>query len=210
MEGRVSNSVGRGAVENMIKNSVYNKYNIDSQTMKEFSRLSPTEMISSFGESIKELGTLRHDYSEGKYSKEEFSALNSKIKGEISGKMLEMGSSRKSILEDILLRSFGISPGDVSKVKTFGDLVELFKPDGEPEMDADARLDMEPDPEIDTDFADEEITPDTDMENADLHEADVEAESQIENDAEQDNEEQSKDSEPDSERKTDEETDSDA
>ena len=107
LEGRVSNSVGRGAVEGWIKNSVYEKYNIDSAAMKEFSRLSPTEMLSSFGDSVKELSTLRADYAKGVYSKEEYSALSGKIKGEISGKMLEMGSSRKSILEDILLRSFG-------------------------------------------------------------------------------------------------------
>ena len=68
LEGRVSNSVGRGAVENWIKNSVYDKYNIDSAAMKEFSRLSPTEMLSGFGDSVKELDALRADYARGVYS----------------------------------------------------------------------------------------------------------------------------------------------
>ena len=75
LEGRVSNSVGRGAVEGLIKNSVYEKYNIDSKAMKEFSRLTPTEMISSFSDSVKELGKLRSDYSNGQYTKEEYKAL---------------------------------------------------------------------------------------------------------------------------------------
>ena len=38
IEGRVSNSVGRGAVENWIKNIVYEKYDIDAKSMKDFSR----------------------------------------------------------------------------------------------------------------------------------------------------------------------------
>ena len=46
LEHRVSNSIGRGAVENLIKNSVYEKYNIDAKAMKDFSRLTPTEMLS--------------------------------------------------------------------------------------------------------------------------------------------------------------------
>ena len=127
LEGRVSNSIGRGAVEGIIKNSTYEKYDIDRTTMKEFSRLSPTEMISSFSDSVKELGKLRSDYSNGQYTKEEYKALSGKIKGEISGKMLEMGSCRKSILEDIFLRSFGVNPNDISGAKTFGDLVDAFK-----------------------------------------------------------------------------------
>ena len=61
--------------------------------MKEFSRLSPTEMISSFSDSVKELGKLRSDYSNGQYTKEEYKVLSGKIKGEISGKMLEIGAS---------------------------------------------------------------------------------------------------------------------
>ena len=114
LNDRVSNSVGRGAVENIIKQSVYQKYDIDAKAMKEFSRLSPTEMISDFKGSISELHTLRSDYAQGKYTKEEYKILSSKVKGEISGKMLEMGSSRKSILEDVLLRSFGVDPKAVS------------------------------------------------------------------------------------------------
>ena len=54
LEHRVSNSIGRGAVENLIKNSVYEKYNIDAKAMKDFSRLSPTEMLSSFRDSVRE------------------------------------------------------------------------------------------------------------------------------------------------------------
>ena len=91
IDGTMSNSIGRGAVENFIKNSVYEKYNIDPQKMKDFSKLSPTEMISDFGSSVKELGQLRSDYEAGKYTKSEYKVLSSKVKGEISGKMLEMG-----------------------------------------------------------------------------------------------------------------------
>ena len=155
LNGRVSNSIGRGAVESWIKNSVYEKYSIDSKAMKDFSRLSPTEMLGSFGDSLKELGAIRRDYADGKYSKEEYKALSGKIKGEISGKMLEMGSSRKSILEDILLRSFGVSPADMSKVKTFGDLADLFR-DKEQTPDADKEQDADLNPDAD-------ITPDTEV-----------------------------------------------
>ena len=91
----MSNSIGRGAVENFIKNTVYEKYNIDSHKMKDFSKLSPTEMISDFCSSVKEFGKLRSDYEAGKYTKSEYKVLSSKVKGEISGKMLEMGSCRK-------------------------------------------------------------------------------------------------------------------
>ena len=42
IDGTMSNSIGRGAIENFIKNSVYEKYNIDPQKMKDFSKLSPT------------------------------------------------------------------------------------------------------------------------------------------------------------------------
>lgn len=59
LEGRVQNSIGRSAVENWIKNSVYEKYNIDAKAMREYARMSPTEMLSSFGDSVKELGQLR-------------------------------------------------------------------------------------------------------------------------------------------------------
>ena len=41
----VQNSVGRGAVESFIKNSVYEKYNIDASSMKSFARMTPTEML---------------------------------------------------------------------------------------------------------------------------------------------------------------------
>ncbi len=108
----VSNSIGRDAVENIIKNTVYEKYNIDGKAMKDFSKLSPTEMISDFKGSVCELGRIREDYKNGTYTKAEYNALSSRIKGEISGKMLEIGSCRKSILEDILLRSFGVKPSD--------------------------------------------------------------------------------------------------
>ena len=105
LETKVSNSVGRGAVENVIKQTVYEKYHIDSKAMKEFSRFSPTEMLSGLGDSAKELSKVRADYMDGKISKDEMMAASSRIKGEISGKMLEIGSSRKSILEDVLALS---------------------------------------------------------------------------------------------------------
>ena len=95
--------------------------------MKDFSRLSPTEMLSSFRDSIRELGSLRREYSQGKISKDEYKALSGKVKGEITGKMLEMGSCRKSILEDIMLRSFGVSPSEVSGAKTFSELVDTVQ-----------------------------------------------------------------------------------
>ena len=115
-ETGVSNSIGRGAVENIIKNTVYEKYNIDGKAMKDFLKLSPTEMISDFKGSVCELGRIREDYKNGIYTKAEYNALSSRAKGEISGKMLEIGSCRKSILEDILLRSFGVKPSDFSNV----------------------------------------------------------------------------------------------
>lgn len=77
-EGAVSNSVGRGAVENLIKNTVYEKYNIDSKAMKEFARLSPTEMLSDLKTSVKELGELRSGYSQGQYTKAEYQAISGK------------------------------------------------------------------------------------------------------------------------------------
>ena len=95
LESHVSSSIGRGAVENIIKQSVYQKYNIDTNAMQEYSRLSPTEMISSFSDSVRELGMLRDEYKAGSISKSEYQAANSRLKGEISGKMLEMGSSGK-------------------------------------------------------------------------------------------------------------------
>lgn len=158
IDGAVSNSIGRGAVENFIKNTVYEKYNIDSHKMKDFSKLSPTEMISDFCSSVKEFGKLRSDYESGKYTKSEYKVLSSKVKGEISGKMLEMGSCRKSILEDVLLRSFGVSPAEVSNVRSFNDLVEVFKPDQEPSPDTekDMRIDNDLENQVDVEPADAE------------------------------------------------------
>ena len=72
--GTPINSIGRGAVESIIKNAVYEKYNIDSKAMKEFARLSPTEMLSDFKGSVSELGKLRSEYSDGKYTREEYKA----------------------------------------------------------------------------------------------------------------------------------------
>ncbi|MBR5858344.1 MAG: hypothetical protein IKZ05_00325 [Clostridia bacterium] len=43
----VQNSVGRGAVESFIKNSVYEKYNIDASSMKSFARMTPTEILDA-------------------------------------------------------------------------------------------------------------------------------------------------------------------
>ena len=77
-ETGVSNSTGRGAVENIIKNTVYEKYNIDGKAMKDFSRLSPTEMISDFKGSVCELGRIREDYKNGIYTKAEYNALSSR------------------------------------------------------------------------------------------------------------------------------------
>ena len=186
LNDRVSNSIGRGAVENIIKQSVYQKYDIDAKAMKEFSRLSPTEMISDFKGSISELHTLRSDYAQGKYTKEEYKILSSKVKGEISGKMLEMGSSRKSILEDVLLRSFGVDPKDINEARTFSDLVDAFRgdidptPDYDPEVvaeaDGDDALGVEmPELEVDTDADTEaELQQESDIENEALAEKDAE------------------------------------
>ena len=93
-------SVGRGAVEGWIKNSIYEKYNISSMDMKAFSKMSPVDMLSDFGKTVGDIGRLRADLNAGKISSAEFKSAMSKTKGEIVGKMLEMGSSRKSILED--------------------------------------------------------------------------------------------------------------
>lgn len=119
IENGISNGIGRGAVENIIKNTVYEKYNIDSNAMKEFSRLSPTEMVSDFSNSIKELGQLRSDYSAGKYTKEEYKALSGKLKGEISGKMLEIGSCRKSNGEEVSERSLEDDYNCITPVSVF-------------------------------------------------------------------------------------------
>lgn len=209
LETRVSNSVGRGAVENVIKQSVYQKYNIDANAMKEYSRLSPTEMISSFSDSVRELGVLRDEYRAGNISKAEYQVANSKLKGEISGKMLEMGSSGKSILEDILLRSFGVSPADVSKVRTFGDLVDLFRHDTETDRDAESRMDSEPFSDYETEFYDGDNTPDTEQQELQENDADIEAEAQAEADLEPDKvaEESEADTDKDKESDTEKEQD---
>lgn len=191
IDGAVYNSVGRGAVENFIKNSVYEKYNIDSKAMKEFSRLSPTEMISDFGGSIKELAQLRSDYNDGKFTKEEYKALSSKIKGEISGKMLEMGSCRKSILEDVLLRSFGVSPSEVANVKSFNELVDIFKPDTEISPDAERETDIESnlDNLADSEINDAESLIEQDTETPDIQEMEqnIEADTEADNDLDKEN-----------------------
>lgn len=46
------NSVGRGAVESFIKNSIYEKYGIDSSAMRDYSKMTPTEMLSDFGKTV--------------------------------------------------------------------------------------------------------------------------------------------------------------
>ena len=113
--------------------------------MRSFSKLSPTEMISTFNDSLKELATLRAEYAKGTYTKAEYKSLSGKVKGEIAGELLEMGSSRKSILEDVLLRSYGVTPEDMSQIRTFGDLVDYFKPDKEPEADRDIETQVDAD-----------------------------------------------------------------
>ena len=179
----VSNSIGRGAVENIIKNTVYEKYNIDGKAMKDFSRLSPTEMISDFKGSVYELGRIREDYKNGTYTKAEYNALSSRVKGEISGKMLEIGSCRKSILEDIFLRSFGVKPLDFSNVKTFKDLINVFET--YKEIKGETESEINPDTETDTD------------KEPDIPENDAENIKETENMAEHENEEQQEDNEPD-------------
>ncbi len=190
LENKVSNSVGRGAIESLIKNSVYEKYNIDAKAMKDFSRLSPTEMLSSFRDSVKELGTLRSDYSQGKFTKEEYKALSGKIKGEISGKMLEMGSCRKSILEDILLRSFGVSPSEVSGAKTFSELIDVFKGDTEksPDYDKESVLEGEPDELMDMEALEREAMSELDIDPETVMEADLEQEALQDSELEKDQE----------------------
>ncbi len=190
----MSNSIGRGAVENIIKNTVYEKYNIDGKAMKDFSRLSPTEMISDFKGSVCELGRIREDYKNGIYTKAEYNALSSRAKGEISGKMLEIGSCRKSILEDILLRSFGVKPSDFSNVKTFKDLISVFEEDKE--IKGETESEINPDTETDTDK--EPDIPEYDaLADAELNENDAENIKETENMSEHENEEQQENTEPD-------------
>ena len=45
-------SVGRGTVENWIKNSIYEKYNISNEDMRAFSKMSPIDMMSDFGKTV--------------------------------------------------------------------------------------------------------------------------------------------------------------
>ena len=190
----VSNSIGRGAVENIIKNTVYEKYNIDGKAMRDFSKLSPTEMISDFKGSVCELGRIREDYKNGTYTKAEYNALSSRAKGEISGKMLEIGSCRKSILEDILLRSFGVKPSDFSNVKTFKDLINVFETDKE--IKGETESEINPDTETDTDK--EPDIPENDaLADAELNENDAENIKETENMSERENEEQQENAEPD-------------
>ena len=190
----VSNSIGRDAVENIIKNTVYEKYNIGGKAMKDFSKLSPTEMISDFKGSVCELGRIREDYKNGTYTKAEYNALSSRVKGEISGKMLEIGSCRKNILEDILLRSFGVKPSDFSNVKTFKDLISVFEEDKEIKRETESEIN--PDTETDTDK--EPDMPENDaLADAELNENDAENIKEAENMSERENEEQQEDTEPD-------------
>ena len=211
LENKVSNSVGRGAVESLIKNTVYEKYNIDAKAMKEFSRLSPTEMLSSFRDSVRELGTLRSDYSQGKISKDEYKALSGKVKGEISGKMLEMGSCRKSILEDILLRSFGVSPSEVSGAKTFSELVDVFKGDAEksPDVETETVFEGEPDELIDMDALEQEAMSELDIDPEAVQEADLDQDALKDAESETD-QDPDKEAENDSDKDTDQETESDS
>lgn len=122
----VQNSVGRGAVESFIKNSVYEKYNIDAASMRSFAKMTPTEMLSDFGKTVGDLGRIRSDYQAGKMTAAEYKSAMNHTRGEIVGKMLEMGSSRKSILEDVFLRSVGIGPEERS-IHSFRDLVDAFR-----------------------------------------------------------------------------------
>ena len=191
-ETGVSNSIGRGAVENIIKNTVYEKYNIDGKAMKDFSRLSPTEMISDFKGSVYELGRIREDYKNGIYTKAEYNALSSRVKGEISGKMLEIGSCRKSILEDTLLRSFGVKPSDFSNVKTFKDLISVFEEDKEIKGESEINLDTETDTDKEPDIPENDA-----LNDAELNENDAENIKEAENMAERENEEQQENAEPD-------------
>lgn len=130
------NSIGRSAVESFIKNSIYEKYNIDATSMKSFARMTPTEMLSDFGKTVGDLGRIRGDYQAGKMTVAEYKSAMNHTRGEIVGKMLEMGSSRKSILEDVFLRSVGVGPEERS-IHSFKDLVDL-EDYGDMDVDIDA------------------------------------------------------------------------
>lgn len=174
----VQNSVGRGAVESFIKNSVYEKYNIDASSVSSFARMTPTEMLSDFGKSVRDLGTIRSDYHAGKMTASEYKSAVNHTRGEIVGKMLEMGSSRKSILEDVFLRSIDVGPEERS-VHSFKDLVDAFREDEVDTVDSELSpdtemLELEPD-ELEI-SPDAEVTPDTNNPDAELAEAEADTE----------------------------------
>lgn len=152
-------SVGRGTVENWIKNSIYEKYNISNEDMRAFSKMSPIDMMSDFGKTVGDIGRLREGLRTGQLSSAEYKSALSKTKGEIVGKMLEMGSSRKSILEDVFLRSVGVTPADTANIHSFRDLVDILRSDEMDPVDTELSPDRErPEP----DMQDMEISPDTD------------------------------------------------
>lgn len=163
------NSIGRSAVESFIKNSIYEKYNIDATSMKSFARMTPTEMLSDFGKTVGDLGRIRGDYQAGKMTVAEYKSAMNHTRGEIVGKMLEMGSSRKSILEDVFLRSVGVGPEERS-IHSFKDLVDAFRDEKADPVDTEVNPDTEvPDIEPnDMDInPDAEVTPDADTHDAD-------------------------------------------
>ena len=170
------NSVGRGAVESFIKNSVYEKYGIDSKAMKSFARMTPTEMLSDFGKTVGELGKIRSDYQSGKMTAEGYKSAMSRAKGEIVGKMLEMGSSRKSILEDVFLRSVGIG-SEGREIHSFKDIVDAFRQEEVDPVDKETIPDR-----VEIDHNETDINPDAetspDIENPDVELAEADAEAQ--------------------------------
>ena len=170
------NSVGRGAVESFIKNSVYEKYGIDSKAMKSFARMTPTEMLSDFGKTVGELGKIRSDYQSGKMTAEGYKSAMSRAKGEIVGKMLEMGSSRKSILEDVFLRSVGIG-SEGREIHSFKDIVDAFRQEEVDPVDKETIPDRVEIDHNETDInPDAETSPDIENPDVELAEADAEAE----------------------------------
>ncbi len=194
----VQNSVGRGAVESFIKNGIYEKYGIDGKAMKRFAKMTPTEMLSDFGKTVGELGKIRSEYQSGKMTAEGYKAAMSRTRDEIVGKMLEM--LRKSILEDVFLRSVGIGPENRS-IHSFKDLIDAFR------EEKDDPVDKESSPDIDTveiEHNETDITPDAenspDIENpdAELAEAEADAETEIDKpDTEELEQAQEKESETD-------------
>lgn len=170
------NSIGRSAVESFIKNSIYEKYGIDAKEMQAYSKMTPTEMLSDFGKTVGDLGRIRGDYQTGKIGASDFKTAMSHTKGQIVGKMLEMGSSRKSILEDVFLRAVGVGPEDRG-VHSFKELVDTFRQEECDPVDKETSPDVEqPDIEpTDMDInPDTEVTPDIENPDAELAEADAE------------------------------------